>query len=176
MRGGKPYYLPVGFVGIGLHVENFVEDWCVAYKGVKIRSIPSILRDGFKLPSQLLGDRTGKLPLNIQLYGVSNFADAIFVSPSHVYASLSGMNIIDPAPEKRTEKNILISLLQVRVRPNSFSEFPNTTMYEPDDPHYNNNELEWRITNPKDVVPYRVLIRKTSQSEIHQLLKRRVNE
>lgn len=55
IRGKQPYYYPVGYIGIGLRVENFIENTCVAYYGTRFDKIQSILRNGFKLPSEYFG-------------------------------------------------------------------------------------------------------------------------
>lgn len=145
MKGGHPYYYPVGFIGIGLSVKYFDENTCVAYHGVRLNSLPSILRDGFKLPSESTGVKKFVIRCPT-IFDISNFANAIFVSPSIKYASFYGIN-----KGKYNHKNIQIIVLQCRVKPNSYTVHPNTTYYDVNDPHYNNDIIEWRIANPKNI-------------------------
>ena len=169
-KGGRPYYYPVGFRSIGLRVNNFDENTCVAYQSVKFRNIESILRDGFRLPSDIAGHNAGHINFDI-----ANWANAIFVTPSWRYASLYGgnMNITTSNPFIFECRQRSVILLQVRVRPNSFTVHPNTTLYTINDPHYRDDQIEWRIQNPNDVFPYRILIKTFSDSEFNQLFQRR---
>lgn len=171
LRGGRPYYLPVGFESFGIKINNFDENTCVAYHGVNLENINSIIENGFKLPSELGGSKEGHYKLNETHFGVKNFADAIFVSPSIKYASCyavnetiiykNGQTLVKSGfvTKDRNTNSIYykLILLQTRVKPKSFREFPNTINLNIKDPHFPRNVLEWRIENPKDVFPYRIL-------------------
>ena len=60
------------------------------------------------------------------------------------------------------EKKIKLTDTQVRVKPNSFSIHRNTTDYQFKDPHYDDDQLEWRVGKPEDMFPYRLLFRHLS--------------
>ena len=141
MRGGQPYYYPVGFYGIGLQVKNFDENTCIAYYEVNISNLPSILREGFKLPSELRGGNSSTIQLNLTIFDVQNYSNAIFLSPSINYASLFGTQY-NSSYLKIPLNKILITVLQCRVKPNSYTVHPNTTLYDANDPYYNNDNIE----------------------------------
>ena len=165
MRGGQSYYYPVGFFEIRFRILNFNQNTIVAYHGTRISCIPSILKNGFKLPSEL-GLRSNFL-LEQTFFGIQNYPNAIFVSPSIKYASLYGIQENAPLDE------YYIILLQVRVKPNSYTMHSNTTNYNVNDPHYNDDQIEWRIANPKDVFPYSVLVKTISANEMRQLYNKK---
>lgn len=108
------------------------------------------------------------VPIDLTLFGVPNYSNAIFVTPSVNYASCFGIEEI-----QKTDNICRIVILQVRVKPNSYTIHPNTTNYDFADSHFNNDQLEWRIANPRDVFPYRILIKTVSLNEISQLFRRR---
>lgn len=169
-RGGKPYYLPVGYQAEGVLVNNFNEDTCVGFHGVKARNVPLILNDAFKLPSELGGVGVGRIPLEIELFGIKNWGNAIFVSPSIKYAALYTYIGEEPILVY-TKKHIAVEsgnvihdmvrilILQVRVDPSCTKYYPNTTLYTPTTDNYNDLQMEWRIPSPDKVFPYRVLAR-----------------
>lgn len=163
-RGRRPYYLPVGYQSFGIKVSNFIENTCVGFHGTSLRAAKSIIENGFLLPSQFHGVLEGHYKLNECIFGINNFADAIFVSPSIKYSSFAyAANIVAQNDDTFVEtgnlklNQILMIILQVRVKPNSFTVNKNTTILNINDRHYSNNELEWRIPNPNDLFPYRLL-------------------
>ncbi|KAK8871675.1 hypothetical protein M9Y10_007413 [Tritrichomonas musculus] len=180
-KGNKDYYVPVDYKSIGIKVNSFDENTCVAFHATKARFVSSIIEKGFILPSKREGVLSGHIPLDLKVFDIDNFADAIFASPSIKYSSKYGKQ---PIYTKRDEVTyieaghienglIRILILQVRVKPDSFSIHPNTTPdHQFKDPHFDNDELEWRIGNPKDIFPYRLLFRYYSSldefnSDIH---------
>ncbi|KAK8899122.1 hypothetical protein M9Y10_001423 [Tritrichomonas musculus] len=170
-RGGRPYYLPVGFKSIGIKVQNFIENSCVAFHGTPASKVKLIMKDGFKKPSQIGGVRSGHIKLGTDCYGIINFPDAIFTSPSIKYASWYGKNIIIAKGPDGTfvesgnieHKMLRIIVLQVRVIPNSFTIHQNTTTENINDQHYKESELEWRIADTKNLFPYRLLYKHYSE-------------
>lgn len=67
----------------------------------------------------------------------------------------------------------VIVLLQVRVKPNSHQVMPNSTMYDVNNRHYRNDQIEWRISNPNDIIPYRILYKMVSKNKIdHFFIKK----
>jgi hypothetical protein len=164
-RGGKKYYLPYGFRRIGVKCPNFelYENWCVAFHGTTFDRIASILRDGFLRPLTMTshGDitirpREGHIQLGDVIDGDEDFANAIFLSPSYLYSSCEVYAKTHIVRDKKFKV-----LLQVRVRPGSYKVYKETIGAEKKqiDPHFDNNELEWIVKNPADVVVYGVLIK-----------------
>ena len=165
-RCGQPYYAPVGFQSIGIRVKDFDENTIIAYHGVRIESLPSIIMNGFRLPSEIEGVRKGHIPLNNTVFGIDNYADAIFVTPSIKYASLFGVqseNVLGNSNIK------LIVVLQVRIKPNSYQVLPNSTLYNINDPHFNDQQIDWRVTDPKNVIPYRILYKTVTNNDFMNL-------
>lgn len=169
-RGGKPYYLPVGFQSEGIKVKNFIKYTCVGFHGTKAKNVKSIIENGFWLPSENGGPLKGHYKLNDIHFDIPNFADAIFVSPSIKYASLYAGKPIIAQNEKIIcvetghviHGLIRIVILQVRVTPKSYGIFKNTLNIDAKDQHYSKNEIEWRIPKKSDVFPYRVLFKHIS--------------
>lgn len=165
-RGGKPYYLPVGYFSEGILVNNFNQNTCVGFHGTRKRKLESIIRNGYLLPSQLPeGVRPGHISIDETVFGIPHFANAIFVSPSIKYASYYGKdNLIGirngeafvESGHIRNNKIILV-IVQVRVNLNSFTVNKNTTLFIFNDPHFSEDVLEWRIPNTSDLFPYRIL-------------------
>lgn len=183
-RGGRPYFVPVGYKSVGIKVDNFNEATCVAYHGTKATSVEPILRTGFKLPSQLDGVRKGHYELNKTYLGINNFADAIFVSPSFKYSSLYGFAEILAQNEEETDVQsghiehglIRIVLLQVRIKPNKFTVNRNTTKYIVDDHHYSDDVMEWRIPNTEDLFAYRLLFMHCTDEDYTSATIRRIRD
>ena len=65
--------MPVGYQSIGMHVDNFDENACIAYYGSNIQKYEEIIRNGFSLPNHRF------------------FNDSLRVSPSYKYASFFGI-------------------------------------------------------------------------------------
>ena len=168
-RGGKPYFVPVGYKAEGILVDSFNEDTCVAFHGTKARYVSSIISDRFKLPSERGGVEEDRIPLNEPYYGIENWAEAIFVSPSIKYAAFYSYNeesiIARTAEHNLVEAGHVIHdlvrliVLQVRVNPSCTTYYPNTTPITPINDNYTDDQMEWRIASPADIFPYRLLTR-----------------
>lgn len=169
-RGGRSYYLPVGYIAEGIKVDRFIENTCVAFHGTKAPYVPLIVGDRFKLPTERGGVEKYRIELGKSLHGKANWANAIFVSPSIKYAAFYSDDPIVINTQKHTYVQsghvihdlIRIIVLQVRVKPSAIEVFGNTTKYDMVGDHYTNDQLEWRIENPRDIYPYRLLTRDIS--------------
>lgn len=124
-----------------------------AYHGTSIKVIQSILMDGLVMPSTVVssGFRVcppdNHIPRGEEAYGIEDFANAIFVSPSIHYCS-------DPvyAVTFSHEDQRLIAVLECQVKKNSFRAFPSTVETYNEHPTDNINEIEWRITCPSAIL------------------------
>lgn len=125
----------------------------IAYHGTSIAVVRSILTDGLVAPGTVVttGKRimppTTHIPRGRSAFDISDFADAIFLSPSVHYSS-------DPCyaiPFSHDDQQ-LIPVLECGVKKDSYSVFPctvSTYIAQPDD---NKNAIEWRLQNPEFVV------------------------
>ena len=176
-RAGKPYFVPVGFKSIGINITDFDENTCVAFHGTTADVLEPILNTGFKLPSQLGHVRKGHYELGKPYFGIPNFADAVFVSPSIKYSSLYGHSSIIAQREDGTwvraghiEHNLIrIIVLQMRVKPQKFTENRNTTKCIVNDQHFTDDQMEWRVPNPNDLFPYRILYMHCTLADFNSL-------
>lgn len=155
-RGGKPYTLPTGFKRIGIRLPSFreYEKWCVAFHGTNQKACLSIIRDGLLRPlntpsamGTMLKPPPNHYSLEKKVYGIEDFPNAIFVSPNFNYASC---DVYAPSYIFNGRKYKII--FQVRVKPGSFTEHRSTTADK-----FNDELVEWRIPDPKDVVVYGLL-------------------
>ena len=123
-----------------------------AYHGTHIDVISSILMDGFVMPSTVVstGFRVcpppGHIARGIENFGIKDFANAIFLSPSVHYSS-------DPvyAVAFQVGDQVLFPVLECGVKNGTFRTFPSTvTKYIP---HADDDiqALEWRLVNPGDI-------------------------
>ncbi len=101
-------------------------DWLVAWHGTKPQFLESILRHNLQAAGSKAGGKEvdivdGHIPLGETVFGIENFAAAVFVSPCVAYAA-------HPAYAGRigTAAGEWITLVEVRVRPNSFKAFRST--------------------------------------------------
>ncbi|CAF1050529.1 unnamed protein product [Didymodactylos carnosus] len=129
-----------------------------AYHGTSIQAVRSILTDGLVIPGTVTA--TGKRinpPANHiarerPAFNIPDFAGAIFVSPSVHYSCDSTYAI-----QFTFNDQLMVPVLEVGVRPNSYTKFPSTvtdyTLHDNDNPE----ELEWRINNPLDTEIFNVL-------------------
>ena len=107
--------------------------------------------------------------MNEPYYGIENWAEAIFVSPSIKYAAFYSYNeesiIARTAEHNLVEAGHVIHdlvrliVLQVRVNPSCTTYYPNTTPITPINDNYTDDQMEWRIASPADIFPYRLLTR-----------------
>lgn len=70
----------------------------------------------------ILGVHKYVVPIDVTLFGVQNYSNAVFVTPSVNYASCFGNEEI-----QQTVNICRIVILQVRVKSNSYTTHPNTT-------------------------------------------------
>jgi hypothetical protein len=104
-RGGMPYWLPADFKRQRLPLGNIWEDAVVGLYGTTHADAESILKEGFKLPSE----RTKPNLIDTQKtrFDVPNYEDAIIMTPSHRYAmypsSCGGKTLMQV--EVKTEKH-----------------------------------------------------------------------
>lgn len=174
-RGGESYYLPVGFTSAAVKVKDFPEGECVAFHGTTLKNVRNICKFGFRLPPKV---GMGHIALDKEVFGIPNFANAVFISPSYRLAGLYsvGRMIRDEDSDQVFvpagmffEGKILLSIIQCRVKKGSFTKNRNTVVVklntEWNDPHYDNEEIEWRIADPTSLVPYRVLRRELTFEE-----------
>eukprot|EP00299_Pterocystis_sp_00344_P013721 c6754_g1_i1.p1 GENE.c6754_g1_i1~~c6754_g1_i1.p1 ORF type:complete len:1114 (-),score=222.57 c6754_g1_i1:21-3362(-) len=180
-RGGRPYYVAVGFQKSGVRVDRFEElyqSWCVGYHGTKPSSVLPILQNGFDMNRKPLDNHW---QLGETHFEIHNFANAVFVSPSYVYAGLYGTFYWNSTTwvisSKVDATDVLQVLIQVRVNPaalvsgntenrsifpSTFKEIKDTTVIQP---NISFDEMEWRITDVANVKPYAVLLRSMSLEE-----------
>lgn len=178
-RGGQSYYLPVGFLSHGIYVKNYKSYTCVGFHGTFANVVFKIIKDGFKLPSELKnGVRKFHWKINETHHRIKCFANAIFVTPSINYATIYAYEKIEAETEDSIyfssghvkNKNIRIIILQTRVTPNEYQIFPNSLYYEINDSHYSQKQMEWRITNKSNIFPYRILYKYLSKEEFDKLM------
>ncbi|CAF3682849.1 unnamed protein product [Rotaria sp. Silwood1] len=123
----------------------------IAYHGTDIKVIASILMDGLVMASTVVssGYRVCPPPNHIsrqvELFGIKDFANGIFVTPSIHYCSDPAYAVTFTHNDER-----LIVVLECAVK-NTFGRFPSTvptyTAHEGD----NLKEIEWRLTNTADI-------------------------
>ncbi|CAF3565286.1 unnamed protein product [Rotaria sp. Silwood1] len=121
----------------------------IAYHGTTIGVIRSILMDGLVMPSTVVSSGirvcppAHHIPRGEDAYGIKDFANGIFISPSIYYCS-------DPCYAVTFSHNdeCLIAVLECSVKSGSYDTFPCTVKgYQPH-PDDNIDAIEWRLTNP----------------------------
>mmetsp|Transcript_85131 Transcript_85131/g.150574 ORF Transcript_85131/g.150574 Transcript_85131/m.150574 type:complete len:459 (-) Transcript_85131:205-1581(-) len=80
MRGGRPYFKPVGWLRFSLKCADFdrCKDWCIAYHGSQGENVLSILARGLKCPQRSQDVRHGQ---------AGGTGRTIYLSPSIEYAA-----------------------------------------------------------------------------------------
>ncbi|CAF0979059.1 unnamed protein product [Brachionus calyciflorus] len=146
MRGKYPYYCPNGWLRYSLRVakssEEFEQkyaDWPVAYHGTSSLVLINILKDGFRL-----------------VKGIREYTNvlAAYFSPSIEYSGHKRYSKVMKIKNKRNQEFYIQAILQCRLNPESFIVY-NETMLSKErrhiqiDPNFDNNELEWIITEEK---------------------------
>ncbi|CAF3923853.1 unnamed protein product [Rotaria sp. Silwood1] len=130
----------------------------IAYHGTNVKAIESILMDGLVMPSTVVSSGLRICPPSNHIarqqtaFGIPDFSNGIFVTPSIHYCS-------DPAYAVTFTYNdeCLIPVLECSVKDGSFESFKCTVpgyVAHPDD---DMNTIEWRLTNPADVVIISIL-------------------
>ncbi|CAF1386800.1 unnamed protein product [Adineta steineri] len=121
----------------------------IAYHGTSINAIQSILMDGLVMPSTVVSSGFRACPPSNHIaretiaFGISDFANAIFVSPSIHYCSDSVYAVTFSYDDQR-----MIAVLECRVKENEFCTFPCTVKAYVPHPDDDIKAIEWRITSP----------------------------
>jgi hypothetical protein len=142
--------VPCRYLELRKHdVDNFP---VIAYHGTRIDVVQSILMDGLVVPGTLVakGIRVKPpvthIPLYIKANNISNFAAAIFVSPSIYYSSDAIY-----ATSFEYEGKRFLPVLECGIKAGSYtthkSTLPNYTAHPTDDI----NVIEWRIKDPMNL-------------------------
>ncbi|CAF1276546.1 unnamed protein product [Rotaria sp. Silwood1] len=131
----------------------------IAYHGTNIKAIESILMDGLVMPSTVVSSGlricppTNHIARGTKAFGVDDFSNGIFITPSIHYCSDPAYAITFTHDDQR-----LIPVLECTVKNNSFQSFPSTVKtyvaHEGDDI----NAIEWRLTNTADIEIISVLL------------------
>ncbi|CAF0883087.1 unnamed protein product [Brachionus calyciflorus] len=146
MRGKYPYYCPNGWLRYSLRVakssEEFEQkyaDWPVAYHGTSSLLLINILKDGFRL-----------------VKGIREYTNvlAAYFSPSIEYSGHERYAKVMKIKNKRNQEFYIQAILQCRLNPDSFIVYNETMLNEKKkhiqiDQNFDNNELEWIITEEK---------------------------
>ncbi|CAF2502916.1 unnamed protein product [Rotaria sp. Silwood2] len=120
-----------------------------AYHGTSINVIRSILMDGLVMPSTVVSNGFRVCPpanhiaRGQEAFGIVDFANAIFVSPSIYYCSDPVYAVTFSHDDQR-----MIAVLECRVKKDAFGAFPSTVSTYKAHPSDNLKAIEWRITCP----------------------------
>ncbi|CAF3150767.1 unnamed protein product [Rotaria sp. Silwood2] len=121
----------------------------IAYHGTTIGVICSILMDGLVMPSTVVSSGirvcppTHHIPRGASAYGIDDFANGIFISPSVHYCSDPCYAVTFSHNDER-----LIAVLECSVKSGSYESFPCTVQDYKPHPSDNMQAIEWRLTNP----------------------------
>ena len=121
----------------------------IAYHGTSIGVIRSILMDGLVMANTVVSSGVRVCPppnhiaRGLKAFGINDFANAIFVSPSVHYSS-------DPVYARSFTFNdqSAIAVLECRLMKDSFQTFASTVPTYVAKPGDDINAIEWRITYP----------------------------
>lgn len=156
---------------IVLNVENEQcfdnKNWIQAWHGTKYSNLMSIIANGLKPAGSKLNDGTsimpleGHIPLNVINDGIENWSNAVFVSPSILYASHKCYSEII-----ESDNQLWYTLLEVELKPNSYTSH-GQTLSEPHNILPNEPiNLELRIEAPRDIENEDYIIRVASNSNV----------
>lgn len=136
-----------------------------AYHGTTIGVIRSILADGLVMPGTVVsqGKRISPpknhIPRGRKAFGVDDFADAVFLSPSVHYSS----DLTYAVPFSHDDQQLL-PVLECSVPTKSYSVYRSTVLTYVARPGDDINAIEWRISDPEKVVINAVLFIPTVDS------------
>ncbi len=124
----------------------------VAYHGTNIEAVRSILTDGLIIPGTIttsgkrINPPSNHIARDVQVFGVPDFAAAIFVSPSVYYSS-------HPTYARPFSYNgqQLIPVLECSVKTNGFTSNKCTTTTYNAHPTDDLKNIEWRVNDPTNV-------------------------
>jgi ankyrin repeat protein len=136
-----------------------------AYHGTNIAVVRSILADGLVIPGTVVG--AGKrinppknhIARGRKAFKVDDFADAIFLSPSVHYSSDPAYAIAFPYDDRQ-----LLPVLECSVKTNGYQVYPCTVPGYTAHPSDNLEAIEWRVSDPGNVIINAVLFIPTVDS------------
>jgi hypothetical protein len=143
---------PVPCKYLELRVHNVDKFPLIAYHGTRIDVVKSILTDGLVLPGTLVANGirvrppAHHIPLYTNVNNISNFAGAIFVSPSFYYSS----NPIYVTSFEYEGKRLL-PVLKCSVKADSYTTHTGTLPNYTPNPNDDINTIEWRINDSRDI-------------------------
>ena len=143
---------PVRCNYLKLRVHNVDKFPFVVYHGTRIEAIRSIIVDGLVAPNTLVSNGTRvkppahHIPLYTNVNSISNFAGAIFASPSIHYSSHPIY-----ATSFEYEGKRLLPVLECSVKNGSYTTHESTVSAYTAHPTDDINTIEWRINNPADI-------------------------
>ncbi|CAF0883519.1 unnamed protein product [Rotaria sordida] len=120
-----------------------------AYHGTSVNVIRSILMDGLVMPSTVVSNGfrvcppANHIPRGEEAFGIPDFANAIFVSPSIYYCSDPVYAVTFSHDDQR-----MIAVLECQVQKDAFRAFPSTVSTYKAHSSDDLNAIEWRIECP----------------------------
>ena len=151
-------YSPVPCTCLVLQVQDTVQFPEKAYHGTSIFVVQSILMDGLVVPGtvtsagKLINPPRNHIARGRAAFNVPDFAAAVFLSPSVHYSSDS-VYAIPFSDGDRT----LIPVLECSVRKHSYRSFKSTVPTYKAHPQDDLATIEWRVTDPTNIVINAVL-------------------
>ena len=136
-----------------------------AYHGTNLSVVQSILRDGLVMPGTVVsvGKRISPpknhIPRGRAAFGLKDFADAVFLSPSVHYSS----DLAYAVPFSHGDQQIL-PVLECSVQAKSYGVYKSTVPTYAAHPGDDMEAIEWRISDPERVVINAVLFIPTVES------------
>ena len=135
------------------------------YHGTSIAVVRSILADGLVMPGTVvsLGKRISPpknhIPRGRKAFGIDDFADAVFLSPSIHYSS----DLTYAVPFSDNDQQLL-PVLECSVPAKSYSVYKSTVSTYVAHPGDDINAIEWRLSDPQIVVINAILFIPTVNS------------
>lgn len=195
-RGGMDYFLPAGFSRVAIDIGKF-DPWekcVVGFHGTTLERAKKLLEAGaFMLPKDRKardgeGVRSSHIREGTKKFGVENWPEAIFLSPSHKYTmapSYGQCGTLKQVDEQALpfvntrcvdkDNNVLFCCVQCRIKPDGLTRndqypkgvFPGTTgKYDKCDGRVSSEEMEYHVKDPKDIQPYGILLRTMKLSDL----------
>ncbi|CAF4120098.1 unnamed protein product [Adineta steineri] len=136
-----------------------------AYHGTSINVIRSILMDGLVMPSTVVSNGfrvcppAGHIARGVQAFGIPDFANALFVSPSIHYCSDPVYAVTFSSGDQQ-----MIAVLDCRIRNDAFKAFASTVPSYVAHPGDDIKAIEWRITCPAAIQITGIIFIPTIQS------------
>ncbi|MCQ2817791.1 MAG: ankyrin repeat domain-containing protein [archaeon] len=113
------------------NVSEIKKTWVPAWHGTKFKNVESILREGLKESGSVLGDGSkvtpdgGHIPMKMACFGVNDWANAIFLSPSVFYSANEIYS--EKIRSSFYENKDWYVLIEARLNPGKFKSFTSTT-------------------------------------------------